>query len=84
MSKEKFLAYFQKKSHSKDETDGIQITIALTSVTENVTSAELAYDQSINQLINQSINQTYIFQISKHESYSFSSKITSYDIISYI
>ena len=43
MSKEKFLAYFKKKSQSKDETDGIQITNVLTSVTKNVTFSELAY-----------------------------------------
>ena len=43
MNKEKFLAYFKKKSQRKDENDGIQITNVLTSVTENVTSAELAY-----------------------------------------
>ena len=30
-------------SQSKDETDGIQITNILTSVTENVTSVEFAY-----------------------------------------
>ena len=42
MDKEKFLAYFKKKSQSKDETDVIQITNALTSVTENGTSGELA------------------------------------------
>ena len=42
-NKEKFLAYFKKKSSSKDETNGIQITNVLTSVTENVTSEELAY-----------------------------------------
>ena len=34
---------FLKKSQSKDETDDIKITNALTSVTENVTSAEVAY-----------------------------------------
>ena len=33
--------YFKKKQQSNDETDGI--TNVLTSVTENVTSAELAY-----------------------------------------
>ena len=43
MNKEKFLAYFKKKSQSKDETDGIQITNVLTSVTENVTSVKLTY-----------------------------------------
>ena len=43
MNKEKFLAYFKKKSQSQDENNGIQITNVLTSVTENVTSAELAY-----------------------------------------
>ena len=43
MNKEKFLAYFKKKSESKDDTDGIQITNVLTSVAENVTSVELAY-----------------------------------------
>ena len=43
MNKEKFLAYFKKKSQSKNETDGIQITNVLTSVTKNVTSAELVY-----------------------------------------
>ena len=43
MNKETFLAYFSKKSQSKDESDGIQITNVLTSLTENVTSAELAY-----------------------------------------
>ena len=43
MNKEKFLAHFKKKSQSQDENDGIQITNVLTSVTENVTSAELAY-----------------------------------------
>ena len=45
MNKEKFLAYFKRKSQSKDETDGIQITNVITSVTENVTSAELAYSE---------------------------------------
>ena len=34
MNKEKFLANFKKKSQSKDETDGIQITNVLTSVIE--------------------------------------------------
>ena len=43
MNKEKFFAYFKKKSQSKGETDGIQITNVLTPVTENVTSAKLAY-----------------------------------------
>ena len=43
MNKEEFLAYFQKKSQSKDETHGVQITNVLTSVSENVTSVELAY-----------------------------------------
>ena len=43
MNKETFLAYFSRKSQSKDESDGIQITNVLTSLTENVTSAELAY-----------------------------------------
>ena len=43
MNKEKFLACFKKKSQSKDKADGIQITNVLTSVKENVTSAELAY-----------------------------------------
>ena len=43
MNKEKFLAYFKKKSQSKDQTDCIQITYVLTSVTEYVTSAKLAY-----------------------------------------
>ena len=43
MNTEKFLAYFKKKSQSKDETDDIKITNVLTSVTQNVTSAELAY-----------------------------------------
>ena len=42
MNKEKFIVYFKIKSQSKDQTDGIQITNVLTSVTENVTSAELA------------------------------------------
>ena len=45
MNKERFLAYFKKKSQSKDETDGIQINNFLTSVTENVTSAEFAYSE---------------------------------------
>ena len=34
MTKEKFLAHFKNKSQSKDETDCIQITNVLTSVTE--------------------------------------------------
>ena len=34
---------FSHLSQSKDEIDGIQITNILTSVTENVTSAEFAY-----------------------------------------
>ena len=50
MSNEKFLAYFKNKSQSKDETDGIQITNVLTSVTENVTSAELAYAEEEMQM----------------------------------
>ena len=41
MNKEKFYAYFKKKSQSKDETNGIQITNVPTSMTENVTSSEL-------------------------------------------
>ena len=43
MNKEKFLANFKKKSQSKDETDGIQITNVLTSVIENFNSVEVAY-----------------------------------------
>ena len=43
MNKEKFLEYFLKKSQSKDKTNGIQITIVLTLVTENVTSTDLSY-----------------------------------------
>ena len=43
MNKQKFLAYFKQKSQSKDETNGIQITNVLTSVTENVTSGGLGY-----------------------------------------
>ena len=45
MNKEKFRAYFKKKSQSKYETDGIQITNVLTSVTENVISGELVYTE---------------------------------------
>ena len=36
---------FSHLSQSKDEIDGIQITNILTSVTENVTSAEFAYGE---------------------------------------
>ena len=43
MHKEKFRAYFKKKSLSKNETDRIQITNVLISVIESVTSAEHAY-----------------------------------------
>ena len=43
MDKEKFLAYFAKKSQIKVETDGIQTTRVLPSTKENVTSAELAF-----------------------------------------
>ena len=45
MNKEKFRAYFKKKSQNKYETDGIQITNVLTSVTENVISGELVYTE---------------------------------------
>ena len=45
MNKEKFYAYFKKKSQSKDETNGIQITNGLTYMTENVTSLELVYTE---------------------------------------
>ena len=41
--------YFKKKSQSKDETDGIQITNVLTSLTENVTSVELAHAEEIQK-----------------------------------
>ena len=34
MTKEKFIACFKKKSQSKDETDCIQVTNVLTSLTE--------------------------------------------------
>ena len=34
---------FTKKPQNKVETDGIQITFALSSTTENVTSEELTY-----------------------------------------
>ena len=43
MTREKFRAYFKRKSQHKDETNGIQTTNVLTSMTENITSAELAY-----------------------------------------
>ena len=39
ISKEKFIAYFKTKPQSKDEIDGIPITL----VTENATSVEPAY-----------------------------------------
>ena len=51
MNKEKFLAYFKKKSQSKDETDGIQITNVLISVTENVSPAELAHAEEEMQKV---------------------------------
>ena len=51
MSKEKFLACFKKKSQSKDETDGIQITNDLISVTENVSPAELAHAEEEMQKV---------------------------------
>ena len=41
----KNFAYFKKKSQTKDETEDIQITNVLTSVRENVTSAEFAYPE---------------------------------------
>ena len=41
INKEKFIAYFKKRSQSKDEIDGIQIINVLTSVTENATSAKI-------------------------------------------
>ena len=41
MDKKKIIVYFKKKSQSKDETEGIQITNVLTSVT----SAQLAYTE---------------------------------------
>ena len=46
---EKFLAYFKKKSQSKDETNGIQITNVPTSMTENVTSSELVYAEEMQK-----------------------------------
>ena len=55
MNKEKFLAYFKKKSQSKDETDGIQITNVLTSVTENVTSTALQRHMSARKNIKSKI-----------------------------
>ena len=45
MKKEKFLAYFKKKSQSNNERDDIQITDVLALVTENITSAELIYTE---------------------------------------
>ena len=45
MNKEKLLAYFKKKWQSKDETDGIQITNVLTSLTECITSAEFTEEK---------------------------------------
>ena len=51
MNKEKFLAYFKKKSQSKDEIDGIQITNVLISVTENVSPAELAHAEEEMQKV---------------------------------
>ena len=53
INKEKFLAYFKKKSQSKDETDGIQITNVLTSVTENVTFTEIASAEEEMQKANE-------------------------------
>ena len=51
MNKEIFLAYFKKKSQSKDKTDGIQITNVLISVTENVSPAELAHAEEEMQKV---------------------------------
>ena len=53
INKEKFLAYFKKKSQSKDETDGIQITNVLISVTENVTFTEIASAEEEMQKTNE-------------------------------
>ena len=61
MNKEKFLAYFKKKSQNKDETDGIQITNVLTSVAENVASAEIAYAE-------EEMQKTYHQKISSRNS----------------
>ena len=49
INKKKIRVYFKKKSQSKDETDGIQITNVLTSLTENVTSVELAHAEEIQK-----------------------------------
>ena len=49
INKKKIRVYFKKKSQSKDETDGIQITNVLTSLTENVTSVELAHAEVIQK-----------------------------------
>ena len=43
MNKEKFLPYFAKKSQTKVEMDVIQIISVLSSTTENIASAELAF-----------------------------------------
>ena len=43
MDKEKFIAYFAKKSQTKVKADGIQIIRVPSAATENVTSAELAF-----------------------------------------
>lgn len=43
MNKEKFRPYFAKKSQTKVETDVIQIISVLSSTTENIASAELAF-----------------------------------------
>ena len=48
MDKEKFRAYFAKKSQTKFERDGIQIARVLSLATENVTSANLAEDEIQN------------------------------------
>ena len=49
INKKKIRVYFKKKSQNKDETDGIQITNVLTSLTENVTSVELAHAEVIQK-----------------------------------
>ena len=47
MDKEEFLAYFAKKSQTKVETDGIQITRVLSSTI--VTSVQLAFAEDENK-----------------------------------
>ena len=73
MSKEKFLHYFKKKENTSEDNEDITITIVVTSVTKDITNAELSFatEEIKNHTVdlNSIKSKSFFFRYSRKQNY---------------